>query len=324
MLRGLLTMDPPRHTKVRQSMNQAFANAIADAARVAQEVTDRALDDIPEGEFDLVGQFASRVSQGVFFGIVGIPESRQAQVDRLARTMLATFDRTRGGLQRLRFHKTGLSLALVLLGMLPGATWGRQRTLLHEMTGLLWRRRSASLTVSEATLTLLQFVLAGYLSTEFLLSTGIRNLLLDRRASWETLRADRGLMASAVEEMRRFDAPLGVIERFTARETVLADMRIPAGSFLMGMLGSANRDEAVFGSRADRFDIRRPPNASSMALGHGIHECIGKALQEVVAPIALEKLMRRFPDLALASQARPPWMSDPYFRSFSRLMVSTG
>ena len=78
----------------------------------------------------------------------------------------------------------------------------------------------------------------------------------------------------------------------------------------------------VFGSDAERFDITRAPNVAQLALGHGIHECIGKPLQAVVLPIALGKLMQRLPDLRLLSAAQPPLMTDPYFRSFSRLMVS--
>ena len=118
--------------------------------------------------------------------------------------------------------------------------------------------------------------------------------------------------------------PLGVIERYAAVDTVLGGVKIPAGSLLMGMIGSANHDHQVFGCTAERFDILRPPGTSSLALGHGIHECIGRPLQAAVVPIALRKLMTRFPDLALASRAQPPWLPNPYFRSFSRLLVSTG
>ena len=324
MLRGLLTMDPPRHTQVRAVMNQAFRMAIGQAAEIAEEVTDQALNRIDDREFDLVEGFARPVSQGVFFRMMGIPERRQAEVDRLARTMLASFDRTLGPAQRLRFLASGFGLSIALLAMLPGATLGPRGTLLHETARLIRRQRGADLTVSEAVMTLLQFVLAGYLSTEFLLCTGTRNLLLEGREPWQAVQAKPALLQGAIEEMRRFDAPLGVIERYAAVDTVLGGVKIPAGSLLMGMLGSANHDHRVFGCTAERFDILRPPGTSSLALGHGIHECIGRPLQAAVVPIALRKLMTRFPDLALASRAQPPWLPNPYFRSFSRLLVSTG
>ena len=185
--------------------------------------------------------------------------------------------------------------------------------------------------------TLLHFVLGGYLSTEFLLATGTRNLLLNGRAPWNALQArlpvidptaDAPLL-KAIEEMRRYETPLGVIDRYAGDDgsnpgrpgVSLGGQFISKGARLLGMLGSANRDTLVFGADAGDFDIDRVLPVPNLALGYGSRACIGTPLQQLVAPLALAALLERRPSLRLLSTAEPPWFSDPYFRSFERLMV---
>ncbi len=322
--RGIFTMDPPRHTQVRRILEPAFRTAIAHAQPITRRVVDRALRDIAGDSFDLVEQFARRVPREVFFEIAGIPEARQAEVDRLARELLMLSDRTLDSLQHLYQRKAGTRLTWLLLRMLPHALLlGRRDTLLYEVATQTSPVPGARLKASESAMTLLQFVLGGYMSTEFLLATGIRNLLLDGASQWQRLQREPERLPDALHEMRRFDTPLAVIDRYAGSDIRFGGVDIPFGSRLMGMLGSANHDERVFGPAADRFDITRGRTDASLALGRGIHECIGKPLQEIVAATALAALMQRFPNLRLAAPAQPPWFTDPYFRSFSRLTVCT-
>lgn len=320
--RGIFTMDPPRHTQVRPIIEQAFRKAIAHAQPIARRVVDRVLHDIHGDSFDLVEQFARRVPREVFFEIAGIPEARQAEVDRLARELLMLSDRTLDSLQHLYQRKVATRLTWLLLRLLPHALLlGQRDTLLFEVARQTSPVPGARLKATESAMTLLQFVLGGYMSTEFLLATGTRNLLLDDRRQWNCLQGKPERLPDALEEMRRFDTPLAVIDRYAASDIRFGGIDIPFGSRLMGMLGSANHDEQVFGAAAERFDISRSRTDASLALGRGVHECIGKPLQEIVASVALPALMQRFPDLALASPAQPPWFTDLYFRSFSRLAV---
>ena len=322
--RGIFTMDPPRHGQVRRILEQAFWMAIAHAQPIARRAVDRALRDIHGSSFDLVEQFARRVPREVFFEIAGINGERQAQIDRLARTLLMSSDRTLHWFQRLGKLTAGPRLAWLLLRMIPEALLsGTRGTLFYEVARQTAPLPGARLKATEAVMTLLQFVLGGYLSTEFLLATGTRNLLLADRRPWKLLQQEPDRLADALHEMRRFDTPLGVIDRWAATDLRFGGIDIPFGARLMGMLGSANRDVTAFGPDADHFDITRGRTGASVALGRGIHECIGKPLQEIVASQALPALMQRFPNLRLASPAQPPWFTDPYFRSFSRLTVCT-
>lgn len=327
--RGLFTMDPPRHRQVRVWLDAAFHQAMqgAEAKALAQSMA--AADDIarmPADCFDFVEHFGRRVPREVFFDVLGVPQVERANIDRLARTVMMHADHTLDPLNRFigKMAAAQLIMALGLL-MARAAFQGQfQGTLLHEIakiTLLDWSK----LTIIEAGMTLLQFTLGGYLSMEFLLCTGTRNLLLDDARDWRDVAQQPSLLPDAIEEMRRFDAPLGVIERFVADDQTLDGVDLKAGDRLIGLIGSANHDETVFGAGSEIFDIRRAKPASGqaqLALGRGPHACIGLPLQAQVLPLAFETLLARFPSLRLVSKAQPPWLSDPYFRSFTQLMVT--
>src|SRR5690606_16591039 len=149
--------------------------------------------------------------------------------------------RTLDSLQHLRQRKAGASLTLLLLRLLPQALLtGQPGTLLYEVARQTWPVPGARLKASESAMSLLQFVLGGYMSTEFLLATGIRNLLLEDRRAWKRLQEEPALLTGALEEMRRFDTPLAVIDRYAGSDLRFGGIDIPSGSRLMGMLGSAN------------------------------------------------------------------------------------
>jgi cytochrome P450 len=85
---------------------------------------------------------------------------------------------------------------------------------------------------------------------------------------------------------------------------------IPAGGIVVTWLAGANRDERVF-DEPGRFDIRRRPNPH-LTFGHGIHFCLGAPLARLEAKVALDILLRRYREIAVASQEsvehRNPWV----------------
>ena len=90
--------------------------------------------------------------------------------------------------------------------------------------------------------------------------------------------------------------------RATLRAVELDGARLPAGAFVIAMIGAANRDPARFAEPA-RFDVARDPNPH-LAFGHGIHFCLGAALSRLEASIALDALLGRFAELELVA---PDW-----------------
>ena len=174
--------------------------------------------------------------------------------------------------------------------------------------------RDAGLSPQQVQICACDFVVAGYLSTTFIVGLGVRNLLL-HPDQLEKLRADPALVNSALEEMMRFDASVHIVERSAARETELGGYRFAPGDRISVILGSANRDPDLCAD-PDRFDITRR-DAKHVGFGWGIHYCIGAPLARIIAPVALEMLLAEFGELAL--EGEPQWQSDPYLRAVTSL-----
>lgn len=118
------------------------------------------------------------------------------------------------------------------------------------------------------------------------------------------VRARPDLLPHAIEEVLRYKTPVQAMFRATRCAVELDGTRIPAGAFVIAMIGAANRDPARFAEPA-RFDVARAPNPH-LAFGHGIHFCLGAPLSRLEATIALDELLARFAQLELASPDWPP------------------
>lgn len=144
--------------------------------------------------------------------------------------------------------------------------------------------------------------------------------LLSNPGQLAQVRADATLWRSVFEEAIRWVAPIGMYPRQTTREVVLGGTRLPAKARIGVLLGSGNRDEAVF-KNADAFDINRP-KASHVAFGGGPHFCLGAwAARIQVAEVALPTLLRRLPELRL-SETEPVRFGGWVFRGPLNLPVS--
>ena len=105
---------------------------------------------------------------------------------------------------------------------------------------------------------------------------------------------DRSLIASTIEEVLRFEAPSPVQARYVTRDVELHRTRVPEGSTLLLLNGSANRDERRI-EDPDRLDVRRK-NVRHLSFGFGIHFCLGASLARLEACVALEEVLARWPD----------------------------
>jgi cytochrome P450 len=112
----------------------------------------------------------------------------------------------------------------------------------------------------------------------------------DQRAE---LAADPSLVPGAVEELLRFESPSPVQARYVMRDTEHYGERVAAGSIMLLLTGSANRDERKF-TDPDRFDIHRKID-HHLAFGYGIHFCLGSHLARLEGRVAIEEVLKRFP-----------------------------
>lgn len=132
---------------------------------------------------------------------------------------------------------------------------------------------------------------------------------------WELLRADPSLLPNAINEVLRYESPLRAFTRKLLQPTEIADIGIPAGSRVLVLYASANRDEQEW-TDPDVFDIRR--NATRhLGFGHGTHACAGQGLARLEMQAMLTALMRQVSRIELA--AEPRWALNNIIRCYEEL-----
>jgi cytochrome P450 len=120
---------------------------------------------------------------------------------------------------------------------------------------------------------------------------------------WQTLRSDRSLLPNAINEVVRLESPLRAFSRKVAQDTTVAGVPLSAGSRVLVLYASANRDELVWDS-PDDFDITRDAT-QQLGFGHGAHGCAGQGLARLETGAILGHLLDRVDRLELTGE--PVW-----------------
>lgn len=136
-------------------------------------------------------------------------------------------------------------------------------------------------------------------------------------AELERLRADHGLLPTAIEELMRWDTPLQMFERWVLEDISVGGVDIPRGTEVALLFGSANRDPEVFAD-PDRLDVGRVDNPH-ISFGAGIHFCLGAPLARVELIESFGALLRKAPKLELATE--PAWGPGYVIRGLTALEV---
>src|SRR6185295_3010572 len=142
-------------------------------------------------------------------------------------------------------------------------------------------------------------LVAGNETTRNLISGGML-ALIEHPHERARLMADRSLLPTAVEEMLRWVSPVNVFRRTATRDAEVRGQKIREGEKVVLFYASANRDEDAF-DHPDVFDITRTPN-DHLAFGIGSHFCLGANLARLEIRVMFEELLRRVPDIELASE----------------------
>lgn len=164
----------------------------------------------------------------------------------------------------------------------------------------------------------LLILVGGDETTRHVISGGVYQLLLER-SRWETLRADRSLLPSAIEEMLRWVSPIRNMARQATEDLELNGRHISKGEKLLLLYPSANRDESVF-ENPFQFDIRRKPN-EHVAFGFGPHFCLGAHLARLELTVILEELLDRLPTLKLLDATEPSYRPANFVSGYDSLRV---
>ncbi|MEU1201120.1 cytochrome P450 [Streptomyces sp. NPDC005813] len=291
----LLHQDPPRHTRMRRFVTDAFTPRRIEELRPRfHELANALVDALPEtGPTDLVPGFAARFSFQVLAEAIGLPEHLAARFDRDWGKVVQPVGPTDPGrpLYEARLHGLQSYIAEVV---------AHKRE--HEQDDLLGRlvmaRDRSDLSQEELDSMIFQLLVAGQEPVTNQITTALIALFRhpDQLAR---LRARPSLLPRAVEELLRYDSAFELTTwRFFDQDDDLHGTAVPAGDSVIVSLCAANRDPRRFDS-PDTLDLSRSPNPH-LAFGHGIHFCLGAALARAELRIALGTLLTRLPGLRLA------------------------
>ncbi|MBS2962499.1 cytochrome P450 [Actinocrinis puniceicyclus] len=322
----LLNLDPPDHTRLRRLVSKAFTpRRVADFEPRIVQIADSLLDLAFAGTaadsaaVDLIRGYAFPLPVVVICEMLGVPPEDQPIFHEWANGMI---DRTgpRGGVGRSVKRVRGYLRELIHKKRLTLPADPADDDLLSAL--IRASDHGEHLTEDEAAAMGFILLFAGFETTVNLIGNGTFALLTHPQQSAK-LQADPAAMDCAVEELLRYDGPVEFATwRFTTEPITVADVAIPAGEPVLAVLAAADRDPARF-TDPDALDLGR--NATGhLALGHGIHFCLGAPLARLEGRIAFERLLTRFPDLTLAvPPAQLRWHSGLIMRGLHELPVRT-
>ncbi len=165
---------------------------------------------------------------------------------------------------------------------------------------------------------LVLILVAGNETTTTLIGNCVLELLA-HPSELALLRSDPNRLPAAVEEVLRFSSPVQFDPRRATRDLEVHGVKIRKDGVVLSWLGSANRDETVF-EEPDVFDISRP-KSPHLALGFGVHYCLGANLARLEAQVALQHLLELTQSIELATDAPLPLHPSPVFRGVTALPV---
>jgi cytochrome P450 len=316
----LTNTDPPGHGRVRQLANVAFTpRRVAALEPFVRELTGRFLQErLSSGRADLVRDLAWDLPALVLFRVLGIPDEEVPRVKAGAESRLLLMWGRPGEAEQARLAQ-GMAAFWRYAETLVAGRAGRPR---DDLTSDLLRARDGDLPAlnqHEVTQVVYELLTAGHETTTGLISNAVRQLLTHRPA-WEAICRDASLIPNAVEEVLRFDSSVIAWRRQTTRAVAIGGVPVPAGADLLLLLGSANRDPAVF-EDPEHFDIHRQNAKDHLSFGRGVHYCLGAPLARLEVRVVLEELSTHLPSLRLVPGQTPRFRPNTTFRGPLSLLV---
>ncbi len=317
----LISCDPPKHTRLRALVNQAFTPRVVESLRGFIECTaDQLLDSCASqsSAFDLITQYSSPLSLHIIAAMLGLnvgtdlhAEQFKEWSEALSATIESQSEETIAGAVL-----AGNALRDSLCAVIERRRRQPEDDLISNLINS--EENGGKLNEIEMLATCMMIVVAGHETTASLIANGML-ALLNNPLQLGALRTQPHLIRNAVEEMLRFEPPGRIAWRWAASDLQLRSTVIPRLSQVGLVVASANRDAGKFVD-PECFDIGRDASGH-LAFGLGSHFCLGAPLARLTGQIGFRKLLARFPSLSLAQSPEPEWRQSKSFRSLKKLLL---
>ena len=285
--------DPPTHTMHRGLMSRVFTprrmNALEDQVRAFCAACLDPL--VGSDRFDFVTDLGAELPMRVIGMLLGIPESEQPAVRDRSDAVL----RTEAG-QPMAVRQEAIANGEIYAEYVD---WRVDHPSDDLMTALLNAEFDDEAGVTrrltrDEVLTYTQVLAGAGNETTGRLIGWLGKVLGEHPDQRREVAADPSLIPNTVEETLRFQPTGPHLARYVARDVELYGTTVPAGSAILLLVGSANRDERRYDD-PDRFDVHRD-NSQHLTFGYGLHFCLGAALARLEGRVALDEVLKRFPD----------------------------
>ncbi|MCV7197855.1 cytochrome P450 [Mycobacterium angelicum] len=290
----LIFEDPPIHDIHRKLLSRMFTpRKISQLEPQIREFCARSLDPLIGADgFDFVADLGAQMPMRVIGMLLGVPEEDQEAARDFANAQMRT--------------EVGKPMNTTPESMLNGEFFGQyiDWRAEHPSDDIMTELLNVEFTDETGTVRRLT---RDELLTYVTVVSGAGNETTTRLIGWagkvlaehpdqrRALAQDPSLIPQAVEELLRFEPPAPHVARYVTRDVEFYGQRVPQGSIMMMLIGAANRDHRQFPPDGDVFDIRREPR-QHLTFSVGTHYCLGSALARLEGRIALEEILKRFPE----------------------------
>jgi cytochrome P450 len=326
---SIITMDPPRHVKMRRLVNRGFTPRAVNAMEPKiREICVRILDRLgARSECDFVLDVASQLPLAVICGLMGIPEPDWPLMFQLTNQTLGAADpeyqaqvvgeAERGTVDAQR--RTALEGRLKMMAFFRSLLAKRREQPGDDLVSILLESEVDGERLDEVDILAFCFllVLAGNETTRNAISGGLW-VLCENPDERARLQADMSLLDGAIEEILRWTSPLHHMSRRATADVTIRGQMLRTGDSLLMWYPSANRDEDVF-SDPYRFDITRSPN-DHLAFGYHEHFCLGAGFAKKEMRVMFEELFARYPNVQL--NGKPERLRSNFINGIKRMPVT--
>jgi cytochrome P450 len=319
MVRQMLFLDAPAHTRIRGLASQAFTPRRVERLRQhIQEITDSLLDGVVErGRLEVMEDVAAPLPAIVTAEMLGVPTADHPRL----KAWSADFAEMLGNFQHNPDRAAGVLRSTEdMIDYFRAAIREQQAHPRDGLVGALLRAEvdGDRFTEDEVIANCIVTMVGGQETTTNLIGNGVLTLLR-HPDQLERLRREPGLITSAVEELLRYESPSQHTARLAPEDTMLGDKLIRKRQAVIAVMAAGNRDPERFPD-PDRLDLARPDNRH-LAFGWAAHFCFGAPLARLEGQIVLSTLLRRLTDLRLEPQPLV-WRTNLGLRGLTALPVA--
>lgn len=321
MVRQMLFMDAPAHTRLRGLCSSAFTSRRVDHLRPhIQDIADDLIDRVmASGEVDVIADFANPLPAIVTAELLGVPASDHVQL----KAWSADFAEMLGNFQHNPDRVGGvLRSAGEMIAYFRSAMRQQELNPRNGLIRLLMDASEAgsSLSEDEVIANIIVTMVGGQETTTNLIGNGLLTLIRNPEALAQ-LRDDPSIIESAVEELLRYESPSQHTARLAPDDLLLGGKAIRKKDAVMAVMAAANRDPLRFPD-PDRLDLTRTDNRH-VAFGWAAHFCFGAPLARIEGQVAFSTLLRRLPNPRL--QPGPlAWRQNLGLRGLTALPIAFG